>query len=363
MPKASLKEMFQFGQEIGRGSFATVILATDRRPHPPGEPPTKYAMKVIDKAKCKGYEDHIVKEITILKQINHKNIIKLHECYETKDRLYLQMEYVDGGELFDRILNLGYYCEDDARNIVTDTLEAVQYLHAQNVVHRDLKPENLLMSSNSPTAEIKLADFGLSTFITQDNMLKTTCGTLTYVAPEILAGKRYGKPVDMWSIGIIAYILLSGYPPFWADDEAATLDLMLKAKFTFPSPDWDEISSTAKDFIRQLLQPDVAKRLTAEQALSHTWIIHGRKPLAAVEDGKQERVNLRERVGGNLRKHFNARRMLKLGLDTVFAVNALSTMGKLRSPLGEKSPVFDTATVLPKDEEISKEKEVSGDLV
>lgn len=214
-----------------------------------------YAMKLIDKAKCKGQEEHIVKEITILKKLAHKNIIRLFDVFETKDKLYLQMELVTGGELFDRIVNKGFYTEKDAKEIVKCLLEAINFLHEQGIVHRDLKPENLLMASSDENADVKLADFGLATFAANDYMLKTSCGTctsfllrtrvgshlvphplisfrlVTYVAPEILRGQPYGKPVDMWSLGVISYILLSGYPPFWAEDDAGILDLTLKGQF------------------------------------------------------------------------------------------------------------------------------------
>lgn len=189
------------------GSFATVYLCTDL--HPPPNFPKQYAMKIIEKAKCKGQEEHIIKEITILKKLSHRNIIHLYDVFETRDKLYLQMELVSGGELFDRIVNKGTYTEADARNLVKYLLDALNFLHEQNIVHRDLKPENLLMSSPKEDADVKLADFGLSTFAENDFALKTSCGTLTYVAPEVLKGEKYGKKVDMWSLGVITYILLS----------------------------------------------------------------------------------------------------------------------------------------------------------
>ncbi|KAI8906340.1 kinase-like domain-containing protein, partial [Gorgonomyces haynaldii] len=248
------------------GTFATVVLVTENATK------KKYAMKIIDKSKSRGMEEQIIKEITILKRIQHPNIIRLYECFETKDKIYMQMEFVDGGELFDRIVNLGFYGEEDAKSIVKNILDAVQYLHNAGIVHRDLKPENLLMASSDEHAPVKLADFGLSTVVTNDNMLKTSCGTLTYCAPEILKGEKYGKPVDMWSIGVITYILLSGYPPFWNKDESVMLAQTIRGAFKFFSPDWDEVSQTAKDFISALIHVDHKERLTCEQALEHPWI-------------------------------------------------------------------------------------------
>ncbi|KAJ3041721.1 calcium calmodulin-dependent protein kinase type 1G [Rhizophlyctis rosea] len=307
LPTINLTQtVFTFGPELGRGSFATVVLATENNPTH-GDPPKKYAMKVIDKHRCRGHEDHIVKEITILRKVQHKNVIRLLDCFETKDRLYLQMEYVDGGELFDRIVNLGYYSESDARRIVMEIIDALKYLHAQNIVHRDLKPENLLMASKATDAPVKLADFGLSTVMTNDSMLSTSCGTLTYVAPEILKGQKYGKEVDMWSLGVIAYILY-----------VSSVVQPVSYRLQVFSPDWDEISNDAKNFITALIQPDPAQRMTASQAVSHPWIMAGRKhePNGTEGEEKKEKKekNLVKPVGENLVKHFNAKRKLKVCL-------------------------------------------------
>lgn len=197
---------------------------------------------------------------------------------------------------------MGYYGEEDAKHIVRGILEAVQYLHNAGIVHRDLKPENLLMASQDMHADVKLADFGLSTIVTNDSMLKTSCGTLTYCAPEILRGENYGKPVDIWSIGVITYILLSGYPPFWDKDESVMMELTLRGTFTFFSPDWDEVSQEAKDFISALIQVDSSKRLNCTQALEMPWLNNNIK----------NQRNLIEKVGNNLIAHFNARKKFKV---------------------------------------------------
>jgi calcium/calmodulin-dependent protein kinase I len=170
-----------------------------------------------------------------------------------------------------------------------------------------------LLASKDEKAPVKLADFGLSTVVNNDDMLKTSCGTLTYAAPEVLRGKNYGKSVDMWSAGVITYILLSGYPPFWAADESESLQLTLNANYDcnlkyfmliVPSPDWDTISDSAKDFIRNLIQVDPDERMTANEALNHSWITG--------EEPKQKGPNISHRVSKNLIKHFNARRKLKV---------------------------------------------------
>jgi serine/threonine protein kinase len=173
------------------------------------------------------------------------------------------------------------------------------------------------MASKDENAPVKLADFGLSTVVTNDHMLKTNCGTLTYVAPEVLKGDKYGKPVDMWSAGVITYILLSGYPPFWAPNETEILQLMQTATFDcklnylkmlVPSPDWDTITDSAKDFIRNLIRVNPDERMTAHDALNHSWITG--------EDRKEKGPNISQRVSENLVKHFNAKQKLKVG--TVF---------------------------------------------
>ncbi|KAL2911718.1 hypothetical protein HK105_208819 [Polyrhizophydium stewartii] len=311
MGKPNLHDFFKFGDKLGSGTFATVVLVTENSTK------KQYAMKIIEKAKSRGMEEQIIKEITILKRIQHPNIVRLFECYETRDKIYMQMD-VDGGELFDRIVNLGFYGEEDARAIVKSILEAVKYLHE---AAQDLKPENLLMASKDEHSTVKLADFGLSTIVTTDSMLKTSCGTLTYCAPEILKGEAYGKPVDLWSTGVISYILLSGYPPFWDKEEAAMMELTLRGKFTFFSPDWDEITDTAKDFITKLIQVDPVKRLTAQQALQHKWITK--------ETSSEQKINMIERVGDNLVKHFNARRKLKVGMDAVKFINTIRHLGQM----------------------------------
>ncbi|KAI9030455.1 calcium/calmodulin-dependent protein kinase type 1D-like protein [Hyaloraphidium curvatum] len=303
----------KFGETLGKGSFATVVMATEAATG------KRFAMKIIDKSKCRGQEEHIVKEITILKKLDHQNIIRLYDVFETREKLYLQMELVSGGELFDRIVSRGFYTEKDAQKIVKCLLEALDFLHSQNIVHRDLKPENLLMSSDAEDADIKLADFGLATVASGDDALKTSCGTLTYVAPEILRNQPYGRPVDMWSLGVITYILLSGYPPFWAEDDKGILDLTIHGSYKFFSPEWDAISADAKSFISSLIVVDPAKRMTAAQALKHRWIAE--EVEATADIGKV--------VGENLVKNFNAKRKLKAGMKAIQAARKLISMGTL----------------------------------
>ncbi|XP_026532003.1 calcium/calmodulin-dependent protein kinase type 1B isoform X2 [Pseudonaja textilis] len=181
------------------------------------------------------------------------------------------MQLVTGGELFDRIIERGYYTEKDASQLIRQVLEAVNYLHDLGIVHRDLKPENLLYATPFEDAKIMITDFGLSK-IEADGIMSTACGTPGYVAPEILEQKAYGKAVDSWALGVISYILLCGYPPFYDENDSELFNQILKAEYEFDSPYWDDISESAKDFIRHLLERDPEKRFTCEQALQHPWI-------------------------------------------------------------------------------------------
>jgi len=211
-------------------------------------------------------------EMEILQRVDHPNIIKLHEMIEAENKLYFVMELVTGGELFDRIVEKGSYSEEDAKVLVRKIVGAIEYLHKQDIAHRDLKPENLLVKSIEDDTEVKIADFGLSKIIDKDKMMQTACGTPGYVAPEVLNAEGYDREVDMWSVGVITYILLCGFPPFYSESVPEVFEQIMKAEFDYPEEYWDEISGEAKDFINHLLIVDVAKRMTADQALQHPWL-------------------------------------------------------------------------------------------
>ncbi|XP_036955513.1 calcium/calmodulin-dependent protein kinase type 1 isoform X1 [Acanthopagrus latus] len=182
------------------------------------------------------------------------------------------MQLVSGGELFDRIIEKGFYTEKDASKLIQQILDAVKYLHDMGIVHRDLKPENLLYYSMDEDSKIMISDFGLSKIEGSGSVMSTACGTPGYVAPEVLAQKPYSKAVDCWSIGVIAYILLCGYPPFYDENDAKLFEQILKAEYEFDSPYWDDISDSAKDFIVHLMEKDPHVRYTCDQALQHPWI-------------------------------------------------------------------------------------------
>ncbi|CBY15352.1 unnamed protein product [Oikopleura dioica] len=264
--KTPILNNYKISHVLGTGAFSEVKLAEHK------ETKKLAAIKCIPRRVLRGKSDLINNEINVLRKIKHPNIIELLEFYDNQSHIYLVMELVTGGELFDRIVEKGSYSERDASELSCQILEAVQYLHSLGIVHRDLKPENLLYMSPDDDARIMLSDFGLSKMLYSDTaMLQTACGTPGYVAPEILLQQPYGKAVDVWSIGVIAYILLCGYPPFYDESDANLFEQIKKAEYEFDSPYWDEISDSAKDFIKHLMEKSPLKRFTCLQALDHPW--------------------------------------------------------------------------------------------
>ncbi|OUC43292.1 kinase domain protein [Trichinella nativa] len=249
-----------------RGAFSKVILAESKT-----RQGLLVAIKCIDKKLVKGKEESMQNEINVLSRLRHPNIVRLIETFEDKSNYYLVMDLVTGGELFDRIVAKGSYSERDASNLIRQVLDAVNYLHMNDIVHRDIKPENLLYQSPDPDSKIMISDFGLSKSVESD-VMATACGTPGYVAPEVLAQQPYGKAVDVWSIGVIAYILLCGYPPFYDENDINLFAQIMRGEYEFDSPYWDEISESAKDFISHLMCVDPDHRYTCKEALAHPWI-------------------------------------------------------------------------------------------
>uniref|UniRef100_A0A8D0A8R9 Serine/threonine-protein kinase DCLK2 n=1 Tax=Sander lucioperca TaxID=283035 RepID=A0A8D0A8R9_SANLU len=236
-----INEKYQVGKVIGDGNFAVVKDCVERST---GQ---EYALKIIDKARCCGKEHLIENEVAVLRRVRHPSIIQLIEVDETPSQLFLVMELVKGGDLFDAITSSTKYSERDSSAMVFNLAGAVKYLHRMNIVHRDIKPENLLVCEYPDgTKSLKLGDFGLATVV--EGPLYTVCGTPTYVAPEIIAETGYGLKVDIWAAGVITYILLCGFPPFRSENnvQEELFDQILRGKLEFPSPDWDAISLPAK---------------------------------------------------------------------------------------------------------------------
>jgi len=286
--KSDVEKKYKIGKELGSGNFAIVKLATRRDAEA-----QKCAVKIIDKALCAGKEDMIDIELAVLNKVDHPHIIGMHEHFDTKDKLYLILDYVEGGELFDRIVDEGNFTEQDASRIMRQMTEAIQYLHELNIVHRDLKPENLLFKTRESSSDIMITDFGLAKLVDEQQALKTACGTPNYVAPEILMQKGYGKEVDVWSLGVILYILLCGYPPFYDEQDAALFEIIMKGTFDFDERYWSEISKDVKNLISNILKVDPDQRINTYQILKHPWIT-GIKSLPT--------VNLSKSISKNLKK-------------------------------------------------------------
>uniref|UniRef100_A0A3Q3L9E4 Serine/threonine-protein kinase DCLK2 n=1 Tax=Mastacembelus armatus TaxID=205130 RepID=A0A3Q3L9E4_9TELE len=262
-----INEKYKVGKVIGDGNFAVVKECVERST---GQ---EFALKIIDKARCSGKEHLIENEVAVLRRVRHPSIIQLIEVDETPTQLFLVMELVKGGDLFDAITSSTKYSERDASAMVFNLAGAIKYLHRMNIVHRDIKPENLLVCEYPDgTKSLKLGDFGLATVV--EGPLYTVCGTPTYVAPEIIAETGYGLKVDIWAAGVITYILLCGFPPFRSENnvQEELFDQILRGKLEFPSPDWDTVSLPAKMLISQMLQVNVDARFTAEEVLSHPWV-------------------------------------------------------------------------------------------
>ncbi|ORX55880.1 Pkinase-domain-containing protein [Piromyces finnis] len=312
-------ETFTYGKVLGSGSFAVVKLA--QKKNDPSD--TKYAMKIIDKKIIKGREKLILREISILHKLDHKNIIKLYDVFETSKNIVIQTEYAEGGELFERIIELGYYSENMARKTIHELLDAIDYLHSLNIIHRDLKPENLLLVDHKSDIRIKVADFGLANF-DKNMLLQTSCGTLSYAAPEILKNENYGKPVDLWATGVICYILLSGYPPFGGESDYELYESAINAKYAYFSPEWDNISDYAKNFIDRLLTIDPYKRMTVKEALNHPWIS------VEINDDFNKKIF----VADNIKKNFTAKQKFKATVEAIKAAGRMT----LFSPTNTDKP-------------------------
>uniref|UniRef100_A0A3Q2DXM7 Calcium/calmodulin-dependent protein kinase type 1D-like n=1 Tax=Cyprinodon variegatus TaxID=28743 RepID=A0A3Q2DXM7_CYPVA len=269
-----IKDIFDFKEVLGTGAFSEVVMAREKATG------KMVAIKCIPKKALKGKETSIENEIAVLRKY--------------APQVALCADRVSGGELFDRIVEKGFYTEMDASRLIRQVLDAVNYLHSMGIVHRDLKPENLLYFSPHDDSKIMISDFGLSKMEGTGGVMATACGTPGYVAPEVLAQKPYSKAVDCWSIGVIAYILLCGYPPFYDENDSKLFEQILKADYEFDAPYWDDISDSAKDFISCLMEKDPEKRFTCDQALEHPWIA-GDTAL---------RKNIHESVSRQMRKNF-----------------------------------------------------------
>jgi len=280
--------------ELGHGHYGVVKKCKDKVT---GE---MFAIKSIRKVKVKRIE-MLKREVEILKEVNHPNILKLKEVHEDEDYLHLVTELCTGGELFERIIKklktpLGHYSEHDAAKLIYSILDAISYCHDEKgIVHRDLKPENFLFKTKAENSPIKIIDFGLSRYDDEFDTMKTKVGTPYYVAPEVL-NKNYTNSCDVWSIGVITYILLCGYPPFYGDNDATIFQAVRVGHFDFPAPEWDTISDLAKEFIGKLLEKTESNRPSAADAMKHEWLqkfAHSNKPKRRLSIKKPKKMSRR----------------------------------------------------------------------
>ncbi|XP_061490796.1 calcium/calmodulin-dependent protein kinase type II subunit gamma isoform X8 [Rhineura floridana] len=312
---------YQLYEELGKGAFSVVRRCVKK--------PTsqEYAAKIINTKKLSA-RDHqkLEREARICRLLKHPNIVRLHESISEEGFHYLVFDLVTGGELFEDIVAREYYSEADASHCIHQILESVNHIHQHDIVHRDLKPENLLLASKCKGAAVKLADFGLAIEVQGEQQAWFGfAGTPGYLSPEVLRKDPYGKPVDIWACGVILYILLVGYPPFWDEDQHKLYQQIKAGAYDFPSPEWDTVTPEAKNLINQMLTINPAKRITADQALKHPWVCQ-RSTVASMMH-RQETVEC-------LRK-FNARRKLKGAILTTMLVSRNFSAAK--SLLNKKS--------------------------
>ncbi|KXS09612.1 Pkinase-domain-containing protein [Gonapodya prolifera JEL478] len=297
-PPVDLQSLFRWGKTLGKGSFAEVVLVKDA-----ADESVEYAMKIINKKALKSPKDkdYLIREIQIMKEVDHPNCLKLHNVFESDTRVFLQLEYAQGGELLNLVTSSARYGISEAmcRAIVRSVASALLYLHAKGIVHRDLKLENIMLKhkvdyldddaddedwrkseilAERIGKEVKVGDFGLSNWIHGAKMLQTQVGSFAYMAPEVLTNKGYDTKCDMWSLGCVTYLLLSGFFPFGADDQVTMFRHIQSGKYVFPADIWSYVSLESRDFIYRLLVVDPTRRLSAEQALRHPWLAKERTP-------------------------------------------------------------------------------------
>lgn len=312
---AKFNDIYDLKEELGKGAFSIVKRCVQKTSG------LEFAAKIINTRKLSA-RDHqkLEREARICRALKHPNIVRLHDSIQDEGFHYLVFDLVTGGELFEDIVAREFYSEADASHCMQQILESVNYCHVHGIVHRDLKPENLLLASKVKGAAVKLADFGLAIEVQGDQQAWFGfAGTPGYLSPEVIRKDPYGKPVDIWACGVILYILLVGYPPFWDEDQPRLYAQIKAGAYDYPSPEWDTVTPEAKNLINSMLTVNPAKRITATEALKHPWICQRERVASVVH--RQETVDCL--------KKFNARRKLKGAiLTTMLATRNFSMWNK-----------------------------------
>jgi len=310
--RKSFKKTYTTGKSLGVGAYSVVKECTHKK--------TKiiYAVKYVLKDKLSVEDENALKdEIEILQTLKHENIIHLKDHYNERDNYYLVTELMSGGELFDRIVAKTFYNEKEARDLCKIVFGALAFCHSHNIAHRDLKPENLLLQSKTDDRAVKIADFGFAKRVTSEECLTTQCGTPGYVAPEVLYKVPYGTKADMWSLGVITYILIGGYPPFMEQNQKELFKKIKRGQYEFHAEYWGQTSKEVQHLISSLLTVDPRRRLTAEQALNDPWVTGNDDVLSTID------------LGNNLDKFklYNAKRKLRHAILTLMATNKMTSLG------------------------------------
>jgi len=264
--RSGFNDNYDLGNLLGSGAFSDVVEGMHKYDQ------SEYAIKIVYKDNLDN-EDEIKEEINILNSLHHQHIVKLFSVYNDPDAYYIVTELLKGGELYDRIESKTAYLENEARDVCRSMLDAVGYCHKNNIAHRDLKPENLILVHQYDDTFLKIIDFGFAKRVTSPTCLRTQCGTMDYTAPEVLQGKRYGTQADMWSVGVILYLLLCGYEPFSLGTTTRRRQKILAGIYEFDKVDWLDISDEAKNLVRCLLNVRPLKRYNADDALKHPWFL------------------------------------------------------------------------------------------
>ncbi|CAA3011918.1 calcium-dependent protein kinase 32-like [Olea europaea var. sylvestris] len=285
----NIEQFYELGRELGRGEFGVTYLCTDKSSR------EVFACKSMSKKKLRTRVDieDVRREVEIMKKLpKHPNIVSLKDTYEDDNAVHIVMELCEGGELFDRIVARGHYTERAAAAVTRTIVEVIEMCHKHGVMHRDLKPENFLFANKKETSPLKAIDFGLSVFFKPGERFNEIVGSPYYMAPEVLK-RDYGPEVDVWSAGVILYILLCGVPPFWAETEQGVARAIIRSVVDFKRDPWPKVSDRAKDLVKKMLNPDPKQRLTAQEVLDHPWLQNA-KSAPNVSLGETVRARLKQ---------------------------------------------------------------------